>query len=685
MSAGSPKFTISRVAALSLVSLWLAGCTSSNNAPAPVSSVGGNSGSSTGNSSGGMLITPPPKMGTTTQQTPQIQPVQRPVTQPVQIQPVDQPVQTENGRIVYNRKYGNIPKGSYTGGSTYRVKRGDTLFYIAWITGNDFRDLAQRNNVQAPYGLEVGQTLQVGNNTGAPLTPGNTVSVADVTAQNNSVTPAQKSSTVVASQPTITYSEDSGEQSANKMLPNNKGAAAVVTAPVTAPVVSSTVPVASSMTSSSPISSWRWPTEGKVIENFSSSEGGNKGVDIAGSKGQAIIATADGRVVYAGNALRGYGNLIIIKHNDDYLSAYAHNDTMLVREQQEVKAGQKIGCLGQGSRVGATFMSQNTLKVHDLNEDAEFDENGAEVFDEKALVEEEPSDNDLAEEELLSQGATQRVLDATQLYLGEIGYSPLLTAEEEVYFARRALRGDVASRRRMIESNLRLVVKIARRYSNRGLALLDLIEEGNLGLIRAVEKFDPERGFRFSTYATWWIRQTIERAIMNQTRTIRLPIHIVKELNVYLRTARELSHKLDHEPSAEEIAEQLDKPVDDVSRMLRLNERITSVDTPLGGDSEKALLDILADEKDNGPEDTTQDDDMKQSIVKWLFELNAKQREVLARRFGLLGYEAATLEDVGREIGLTRERVRQIQVEGLRRLREILQGQGLNIEALFRE
>lgn len=171
---------------------------------------------------------------------------------------------------------------------------------------------------------------------------------------------------------------------------------------------------------------------------------------------------------------------------------------------------------------------------------------------------------------------------------------------------------------------------------------------------------------------------------MNQTRTIRLPIHIVKELNVYLRTARELSHKLDHEPSAEEIAERLEKPVHDVSRMLRLNERITSVDTPLGGDSEKALLDILTDENESGPEDCTQNDDMKQSIVKWLFELNAKQREVLARRFGLLGYEAATLEDVGREIGLTRERVRQIQVEGLRRLREILQMQGLSIEALFR-
>jgi Membrane proteins related to metalloendopeptidases len=347
MSAGSPKFTISRVAALSLVSLWLAGCSSSNNAPAPVSSVGGSSGS--GNTSSGMLITPPPKMGTSTpqpQQTPQIQPVQTPVTQPTQIQPVQQPVQTENGRIVYNRKYGNIPKGSYTGGSTYTVKRGDTLFYIAWITGNDFRDLAQRNNVQAPYGLEVGQTLQVGNATGTPLTPGNTVSAADVTAQNNSVKPAQKSTTPVASQPVITYSEDSGDQSANKMLPNNNGTATVVTAPVTAPVVSSSQPTASSQMSSASISSWRWPTDGKVIENFSTSEGGNKGIDIAGSKGQAIIATADGRVVYAGNALRGYGNLIIIKHNDDYLSAYAHNDTMLVREQQEVKAGQKIATMG---------------------------------------------------------------------------------------------------------------------------------------------------------------------------------------------------------------------------------------------------------------------------------------------------------------------------------------------------
>lgn len=288
-------------------------------------------------------------------------------------------------------------------------------------------------------------------------------------------------------------------------------------------------------------------------------------------------------------------------------------------------------------------------------------------------------------EELLVKDESLKTLDATQIYLGEIGFSPLLSAEEEVYFSRLALKGDQAARKRMIESNLRLVVKIARRYINRGLALLDLIEEGNLGLIRVVEKFDPERGFRFSTYATWWIRQTIERAIMNQTRTIRLPIHVVKELNIYLRAARELSQKLDHEPTAEEIAAALDKPVAEVRKMLKLNEKITSVDTPVAGSTEKQLLDVIADEKELGPELELQDADIRRHLVIWLEELNPKQREVLARRFGLLGYEPSTLEDVGHEIGLTRERVRQIQVEALRRLREIVTHQGLNIETLFQE
>jgi RNA polymerase nonessential primary-like sigma factor len=325
-------------------------------------------------------------------------------------------------------------------------------------------------------------------------------------------------------------------------------------------------------------------------------------------------------------------------------------------------------------------MGQEKMLVTALKPTTDIDD-----IDDETLKELEIDDAELMEEILANQEEVHKNLDATQLYLGEIGFSPLLSAEEEVYFSRRALKGDQASRKRMIVSNLRLVVKIARRYNNRGLALLDLIEEGNLGLIRAVEKFDPERGFRFSTYATWWIRQTIERAIMNQTRTIRLPIHVVKELNVYLRAARELTQKLDHQPTAEEIALALDKPVEDVTKMLRLNERITSVDTPIGSDSEKALLDIIADEKGHGPEEELQDKDMKFSIVRWLEELNPKQREVLARRFGLMGYEPSTLEDVGAEIGLTRERVRQIQVEALRRLRDMLGHQGLNLEALFNQ
>lgn len=360
MSTGSPIINARRVIVLSLIALAVAGCNNNNTTQAPISSVNGDSGMGGSGANSGMMVTQPPAISSPsparTQQTspmpqaPQIESVQpaEPVVQaPQQVQNVpNQDVQTENGRIVYNREYGNIPKGSYSGGNTYTVKRGDTLFYIAWITGNDFRDLAQRNGVPAPYSLNVGQTLQIENAAGRPITPGNTVSAADASAQGLANNSAQNSTTGVASQESITYSENSGEQGVGKMLPGNKGTTTSAPVPVTAPGANTSEPVASSQTTSSPISTWRWPTEGKIIENFSSSEGGNRGIDIAGSKGQSIIATADGRVVYAGSALRGYGNLIIIKHNDDYLSAYAHNDTMLVREQQEIKAGQKIATMG---------------------------------------------------------------------------------------------------------------------------------------------------------------------------------------------------------------------------------------------------------------------------------------------------------------------------------------------------
>ncbi|MFO7647042.1 MULTISPECIES: RNA polymerase sigma factor RpoS [Halomonas] len=332
-------------------------------------------------------------------------------------------------------------------------------------------------------------------------------------------------------------------------------------------------------------------------------------------------------------------------------------------------------------------MSMLERDLQDVNLDSleDKDEDTIEELDDEAEGEEATPNDDEAFEKALSREDrhNHHSLDATQIYLNEIGFSPLLTPEEEVFYGRLARKGDPAGRSRMIESNLRLVVKIARRYLNRGLSLLDLIEEGNLGLIRAVEKFDPERGFRFSTYATWWIRQTIERALMNQTRTIRLPIHVVKELNIYLRAARELTQKLDHEATAEEIADYLDKPVETVKKMMGLNERVSSVDYPVGGDSDKPLIETLADDNDLGPESSLVDGDVKQHVDEWLSELTEKQMEVVVRRFGLRGHEAATLEQVGEEIGLTRERVRQIQVEALKKLRRVLDKQGLSLDAIF--
>lgn len=264
--------------------------------------------------------------------------------------------------------------------------------------------------------------------------------------------------------------------------------------------------------------------------------------------------------------------------------------------------------------------------------------------------------------------------DPTTIYLSEIGYSPLLTAEEEIHYARCIQKGDKAARKKMIESNLRLVVKIARKYIKRGLDFLDLIEEGNLGLLRAVEKYDPNLGFRFSTYATWWIRQTIERAIMNQSRTIRLPIHVIRELNAYLSVSRELLKSQEHEPSEREIAKKLRKPVKEVKEIAKLNDHMISLDVLIGDENTtgRPLVDAIADAHQNDPAHIVAEEHFNEHIDSCLKELNTKQYEVLCRRFGLMGYERGTLEEVGAALGVTRERVRQIQIHALKALRDIM-------------
>ena len=259
----------------------------------------------------------------------------------------------------------------------------------------------------------------------------------------------------------------------------------------------------------------------------------------------------------------------------------------------------------------------------------------------------------------------------------EIGYSPLLTAKEEITLAKKIIKGCADSRQKMIKSNLRLVVKIARYYATRGLPFLDLIEEDNLGLILAVEKFDPKKGFRFSTYATWWIRQTIERAIMNQSRVVRLPVHVIKELNIYLRYAKQVSHQLEHEPSTDELAKLIDKPVDEVHRLMSVVTVSTSLDSPIGETGEKTVIDSVPDNNMITPEEEIHMKERMTIIEKCLFDLPYREREILIRRYGLCGFNPQTLEQVGFDIGLTRERVRQIQSDAVRKLKKLLEKKGM--------
>jgi RNA polymerase nonessential primary-like sigma factor len=278
--------------------------------------------------------------------------------------------------------------------------------------------------------------------------------------------------------------------------------------------------------------------------------------------------------------------------------------------------------------------------------------------------------------------------DITQVYLHEIGATPLLTAPEEIRLARAAHAGDFAARQHMIEANLRLVVSIARHYLHRGLPLDDLIEEGNLGLIHALEKFDPERGFRFSTYATWWIRQNVERAIMNQSRTVRLPVYLIKELNIVLRAMRRLDRErgADDEPPGamlDDVARLLDRPVAEIRRLLVLNERSASLDSPLDIDLELTMSDAIADEASEDPAVHLEHEEAEALVAEWVSQLTDRQRLVVERRYGLGGQDPATLEDIANDLGLTRERVRQIQMEALSALRKRIARDGLPADALL--
>lgn len=273
--------------------------------------------------------------------------------------------------------------------------------------------------------------------------------------------------------------------------------------------------------------------------------------------------------------------------------------------------------------------------------------------------------------------------DVTQIYLNEIGQNALLTPEEELRLTRLVKQGDFAARQKMIEHNLRLVVNIAKHYINRGMALLDLVEEGNLGLMHALEKFDPERGFRFSTYATWWIRQNIERAIMNQSRTIRLPVHVIKDLNIILRALRHLETHSDREPTADDVAHLLDRSVEEVRRVLSLNERMASLDAPLEIDPMLSIGESIPDENNLTPDLRLEQAELEAYVQEWLNQLNEKQRRVIERRYGLNGYDVCTLEQLAENLNLTRERVRQIQIEALHSLRRILKRRGVSKDVLF--
>ena len=301
--------------------------------------------------------------------------------------------------------------------------------------------------------------------------------------------------------------------------------------------------------------------------------------------------------------------------------------------------------------------------------------------DEMALEPSEPNALDLQDEEELSDEDLEITVDnvdafaddSVRLYLREIGKIPLLSPEEEQELAKKIVEGNKKAKDKMVEANMRLVVSIAKRYSGRGLDFLDLIQEGNTGLLRAVEKFDPEKGFKFSTYATWWIRQAITRAIADQARTIRIPVHMVETINKVLRTTRKLTTELNREPTTEEIAKELDMEPDKVEYVMRIKQDIASLDASVGrdGDDEDSVLgDFVEDEERVSPEDSAATQILKEQLAKIIATLSEREQKIVKMRFGIGGERPHTLEEVGAEFSVTRERIRQIEAKALSKLRK---------------
>ena len=345
-----------------------------------------------------------------------------------------------------------------------------------------------------------------------------------------------------------------------------------------------------------------------------------------------------------------------------------------------VERGKKAGKLSSKDLMALEDMnlsSEETEKFYDRLESLGIDVLGDDALlpvDEDALPEleeleeiEEVTEEEINETEAMAD--TFSTDDPVRMYLKEIGKVPLLTPEEEQGLAKRMAEGDEEAKRRMAEANLRLVVSIAKRYVGRGMLFLDLIQEGNLGLIKAVEKFDYTKGYKFSTYATWWIRQAITRAIADQARTIRIPVHMVETINKVIRVSRQLLQELGHDPSAEEIAAEMNMPVDKVRDILKIAQEPVSLETPIGEEEDSHLGDFIPDEDASEPSEAASFSLLKEQLMEVLDTLTPREKKVLELRFGIVDGRTRTLEEVGKEFNVTRERIRQIEAKALRKLR----------------